>query len=110
MIEVEGHISIKKNGVCFLDPVKTQLLKKIKSTGSLNAAAKQLALSYQSAWTMINEINTSAPEPLVSKQRGGAHGGGAALTDYGERILKDYDIIQAQVDKAITQINVEINL
>jgi molybdate transport system regulatory protein len=110
MIEVECRISIKKDGVCFLDPVKTELLNQIGRTGSLNAAAKQLKVSYQHAWTMINEMNSSAPEPLVTKQRGGAHGGGAAITAYGEKILKDYYTIQAQVNKMVNPINVEINL
>ncbi len=110
MIEVECHISIKKDGICFLDPVKTELLNEIKRCGSLNSAAKKLKISYQHAWTMINEMNNSAPESLVTKQRGGAHGGGAVVTVYGEKILKDYYTIQAQVNKMVNQINVEINL
>ena len=110
MIEVECHISVKKNGNCFLDPVKTALLQEIRKNGSLNRAAKSLQTSYQHAWNMIKEMNDSAPEPLVAKQRGGSNGGGASITAYGEKILKDYFIIQAQVDKMVNQINVEINL
>jgi molybdate transport system regulatory protein len=110
MIEVECRISIKKDGVSFLDPVKTELLNEIKRSGSLNAAAKKLQISYQNAWTKINEMNNSAPELLVTKQRGGAHGGGAVITAYGEKILKDYYAIQAQVNKMVNQVNVEINL
>jgi N-terminal domain of molybdenum-binding protein len=110
MIEVECYISIKRNGISFLDPVKTRLLSEIKESGSLNGAAKKLEISYQHAWTMINEMNNAAPEPLVSKQRGGAHGGGAVVTSYGEKILKDYFAINSQVNKVVGQINVEINL
>lgn len=110
MIEVECHISIKKDGICFLDHVKTELLKMIKNTGSLNSAAKLLKISYQHAWNMINEMNNSAPEPLVIKKRGGANGGGAAVTTYGERILKEYDLILKQINKTVKQVNVEINL
>lgn len=110
MIEVNCRISIKKDGVSFLDPVKTELLNEIKRCGSLNSAAKTLKISYQHAWTMINEMNSSAPEPLVTKQRGGTNGGGAVITVYGEKILKDYYTIQAQVNKMVNQINVEINL
>lgn len=110
MIEVESQISIKKDGVCFLNPVRTALLNEIKNCGSLNKAAKTLKISYQHAWKMISEINSSAPEPLVTKQRGGAHGGGAEITLYGEKILKDYHSIQAKINKIVSQINVEINL
>jgi len=110
MIEVECHISIKKDGVCFLNPLKIELLKVIKSEGSLNSAAKFLKISYQHAWDLINEINSSAPEPLVTKRRGGANGGGAVVTTYGERIIKEYDSILKQVNKTVDQVNVEINL
>lgn len=110
MIEVECYISIKKDGVCFLDPVKTGLLTEIIKSGSLSGAAKQMKISYQHAWTMINEMNSSAPEQMIIKQRGGTQGGGAATTIYGEKILQEYRIIQAQVKKIVDQINVEINL
>ncbi len=110
MIEVECHISIKKDGVCFMNPVKTELLKAIRKTGSLNSAAKLQKISYQHAWEMINEMNQLAPEPMVIKQRGGNHGGGAAITTFGERILNEYDLILKQINKTVDQVNVEINL
>ena len=110
MIEVECHISIKKNGNCFLNPSKTALLLEILKCGSLLGAAKELKISYQNAWTMVNEMNRSAPSPLVIKQRGGLKGGGTEISGYGERILKEYKLIQAQINKVVDQINVEINL
>jgi len=110
MIEVECHISIRKDGSCFLSPVKTGLLHEIKQNGSLSGAAKKLKISYQHAWTMIDEMNRVAPEPLVIKQRGGANGGGAEISGYGLKILRDYALIEAQVKKLISQINVDINL
>jgi molybdate transport system regulatory protein len=110
MIEVECHISIKKNGNCFLGAVKTELLKEIIQSGSLSGAAKKMKISYQHAWNMIDQMNRVAPEPLVNMQRGGANGGGAEISVYGERILREYRQIEAQVEKLVSQINVEINL
>jgi molybdate transport system regulatory protein len=110
MIEVECHISIKKNGNCFLGAAKTALLKEIIVNGSLSGAAKKLRISYQHAWNMIDEMNRLAPEPMVYLQRGGANGGGAGISAYGERILREYAQIEAQVKKLVGQINVEINL
>jgi molybdate transport system regulatory protein len=110
MIEVECHITIKKNGRCFLGAARTELLKEIIESGSLSGAAKKLKISYQHAWNMIDEMNRVALEPLVIKQRGGANGGGAVISVYGERILLEYKQIEAQVKKMVSQINVEINL
>jgi molybdate transport system regulatory protein len=59
---------------------------------------------------MIDEMNRMAPYPLVLKQRGGANGGGTSVSDYGERMLREYLIIQAEINKVVAQINVEINL
>jgi len=110
MIEVEAQISINRNGVCFLNPVKTELLHEIKQGGSLSAAAKKMKISYQHAWTMIDEMNHTAPEPLVIKQRGGANGGGAEISIYGDKIIKEYQLITETIRKMVGQINVEINL
>ena len=110
MIEVECHISIKKDGKYFLNPLKTQLLKEIRKSGSLNSAAKNMEISYQHVWTMIDEMNRIAPLPLVLKQRGGANGGGTAVSEYGETMIREYLIIQAEINKVVAQINVEINL
>lgn len=110
MIEVECHISIKKNGSCFLAPIKIELLHEISKSGSLSGAAKKLKISYQHAWTMIDEMNRNAPSPLVIKQRGGANGGGAEISSYGIKMMDEYKQIEAQVKKLVNQINVEINL
>ena len=110
MIEVECHISIKKDGIGFLNPLKTQLLQEIRNNGSLSGAAKKMEISYQHVWTMIGEMNRIAPSPLVLKQRGGANGGGTAISGYGERMLREYLLIQAEIKKVVDQINVEINL
>ena len=110
MVEVECHISIKKDGNSFLAPMKTELLLEIMQNGSLRSAAKKLKISYQHAWTMIDDMNRVSPSPLVIKQRGGVNGGGAEITNYGAKMLKEYKLIEAQVQKVINQINVEINL
>lgn len=110
MIEVEVNISIKRDGIVFLNPVKTALLHEIKQCGSLSKAVQKLNISYQHAWTMIDEINRTAPEPLVIKQRGGINGGGTEISGYGAKILKEYQLINDTVGKIVGQINVEINL
>jgi len=93
-----------------LNPLKTQLLQEIKKNGSLSGAAKEMEISYQHVWTMIDEMNRNAPSPLVLKHRGGVNGGGTAISSYGERMLREYQIIQAEIQKVVNQINVEINL
>jgi len=109
MIEIECHISIKKDGICFLGASKRELLTEIIKNGSLSGAAKKMKISYQHAWNMIDEMNRIAPEPLVIKQRGGVNGGGANISLYGEKLLKEYQQIEDKVKYLVHQMNVEIN-
>jgi molybdate transport system regulatory protein len=110
MIEVECHISIKRNGHCFLDPLKIELLNEIIQCGSLNSAARKIGMSYQHVWTLIDVMNKTAFAPLIIKKKGGVNGGGAEISSYGKKILKEYKTIEKQVNNLITLINVEINL
>ncbi len=110
MIEIICNINIKRNGTAFLDSPKTSLLNAIDFSGSLSSAVKMLNISYQHAWNMINDMNKLAPQPLVVKQRGGLNGGGAQLSDYGKRVIKEYRFIEEHVNSLVQKINVEITL
>ncbi|WP_044117940.1 winged helix-turn-helix domain-containing protein [Alkaliflexus imshenetskii] len=110
MIEIICHIDILKNGTAILDGTKTSLLKQINALGSLSSAAKQLKISYQHAWNMVDEMNRLAPQPLVVKQRGGSNGGGTQLSEYGKRVIKEYVYIESHVISLVKKLNVEVSL
>jgi molybdate transport system regulatory protein len=108
--EVELQIFIKRNGRLLLGPGKIYLLREIQRGGSLRTAAKELNMSYQHAWNVIEEMNQVAPYPVVIKQRGGTGGGGAVLTEYGKRILSEFQLIETEVQKFLKRLNTELNL
>jgi molybdate transport system regulatory protein len=109
MVEVQSHITIKRDGKLFLGPMQIALLREIKQCGSLRSAAMALQISYQNAWSSICRINDISPQPIVIKQRGGLNGGGAEISEYGLKLIEEYEVIVAAVQKTIDQINVEIN-
>jgi len=88
---IEGDLEIVKNGQSFLTLKRILLLKMVKQTGSINAASKEMKMSYQQAWHFIKSMNEISPLPLVIQQRGGSNGGGAILTKFGERTIIEYD-------------------
>ena len=110
MTEVNLIINIKFNNHSLINPERIVLLKKIQQMGSLNAASKEMSISYQNAWTMIDEMNKIAPNPLVLKQRGGTGGGGAAISSYGSLILKEYSFIEQKILEFTRQLNTELNI
>jgi molybdate transport system regulatory protein len=78
-----------------IGPGKIALLEAIKSAGSISGAARKIGMSYRRAWLLVEEINGSLRSPAVEAATGGKQGGGAALTDVGERIIEIYHSIQS---------------
>ena len=84
-----------------LGPGKADLLEAIAETGSISAAGRQLKMSYRRAWLLVEELNGSFQSTLVAAGKGGAHGGGARLTDLGARVLKHFRSMERKTHKAI---------
>jgi molybdate transport system regulatory protein len=73
---------------------KADLLQGIDEEGSISAAGRRMAMSYRRAWSLVEEMNGHFAAPLVDSSRGGARGGGAALTDLGRSVLADYRALE----------------
>ena len=66
-----------------MGPGKADLLDAIRQTGSISASAKLMKMSYRRAWELVDVMNRCFDLPLVQTSPGGAHGGGAQLTELG---------------------------
>ena len=73
-----------------LGPGKAALLDAIRETGSISAAARRLGVSYRKAWLLVDQMNSSFLQPVVAAAKGGAKGGGAKVTPFGEDVLAWY--------------------
>lgn len=109
MTEVELHIHVKKDGKMLITPEKIRLLQIISITGSLLTASKEMGVSYNKAWNLLDSMNKSTNTPVVEKSRGGKGGGGAILTNYGKLILQEYGIMEKIVLGFAKKLNSEIN-
>ena len=83
-----------------IGPGKADLLELIDRTGSISAAAREMGMSFRRAWALVQIMNSAFAPPLVACETGGCHGGGAALTPQGSRVLKDYRAAEAAAMKA----------
>jgi len=83
-----------------IGPGKADLLEAIVRTGSISAAAKQMAMSYRRAWQLVGTMNRCFVEPLVILAIGGKQGGGALLSPLGDTVLKDYRALQRALESA----------
>jgi molybdate transport system regulatory protein len=79
-----------------LGPGKIRLLEAVGRSGSISQAGRSLDMSYRRAWLLIDDMNQCFREPVVTTQSGGAQGGGAALTPFGQELIETYRAIEAQ--------------
>lgn len=83
-----------------LGPGKADLLEAIAETGSIAAAGRRMRMSYKRAWMLTEAMNQMFAKPLVDAAKGGAHGGGAALTPLGQRMLEAYRRLESHATAA----------
>ena len=81
-------------------PGKAELLEAIRDTGSIAAAGRRMGMSYQRAWDLVAAMNAHFREPVVAPAKGGARGGGTALTPFGTEVLSAYREIEALAEAA----------
>jgi molybdate transport system substrate-binding protein len=89
-----------RRGQTILDQQVADLLVALDRTGSINAAAKLLQVSYRHAWLILNEANVNAGTPLFEATVGGSRGGGTRLTEHGRGALHIFQQVQRQVGTA----------
>ena len=84
-----------------IGPGKAMLLKSIRDTGSITAAARAMAMSYKRAWLLVESMNQAFAKPVVTAAPGGPKGGGAILTPFGAELLKRFHRMQTKASRAV---------
>ena len=79
---------------CSIGPGKVALLEAIEREGSLSVAARSIEMSYRRAWNLLDDLNRSFAQTVVSTAVGGVQGGGARLTDFGLALVKAFRALE----------------
>ncbi|MGL5467614.1 MAG: TOBE domain-containing protein [Shewanella sp.] len=101
-MDLHALLTLSLGDKSFANTRRIALLRQVANTGSISQGAKLAGISYKAAWDAINEMNTTMPEPVVSSEKGGKGGGGAKLTEFGERLLKVYSITSQVQEMALS--------
>lgn len=86
-IDVEGENAFGMGSVV--------LLRGVLSTGSLAGAAKELGMSYRTAWGRIRKIEERLGQPVLIKR--GGNKSGYQLSESGAQFLEAYEAMYAVV-------------
>ena len=103
MSEISIKIRLHHHDAIAFGPGKADLLDAIQSTGSISAAGRKMGMSYKRAWDLVQTMNQSFKQPLVSTSKGGSQKGGASLTTMGEQVLEQY----RQIEQSAADITAE---
>ncbi len=91
MYDLKLKLWLERDGRFVISDGRAKLLRKVKDTGSLAKAAKEMKMSYRHAWGILHRIAQSAGGAVVQSARGGTAGGVTTLTPFGEEILREYE-------------------
>jgi molybdenum ABC transporter molybdate-binding protein len=98
------RVWIEREGQAVLGEGRAELLAAIDTEHSITKAAKAAGMSYRRAWTMIQELNTAAGEPLVEAAVGGRQGGGARLTPKGHAAVEVYGAVRQSLTESAADV------
>jgi len=86
-----------------------QLLTAINECGSISSAAKNIGVSYKTAWDRIDALNNLSDKPLIQRVAGGKNGGGSKLTNFGREIVKGFTELQEEHNAFVKRLGTSLN-
>ena len=105
---VEGRLWMAGQNGANLTAERVALLEAIAEQGSISAAAKELGMSYRSAWDAVNSINNLADPPLLERHPGGRSGGATLLTQQGRNLIAAFRRMETEYQRLLQGMSHEI--
>ena len=100
---VRSKVWLEYRGRAFLGDGRLRLLAAVERTGSINAAARDLGISYRKGWAQLQAMEEHAPFPLLERRSGGRGGGATLLTADARAMLESFKRLREQVNTAADQ-------
>jgi molybdate transport system regulatory protein len=103
MLTKENHkpsckVWLEHKGKPILGKGGAEILQAIKEEKSISKAAKKVGMSYRYVWNYLAKTERILQKPIVDTYKGGRTGGGGAkLTELGEKLLKEYKLVEGYV-------------
>ena len=91
LMKVKFKIWMEQDGSVAFAEGRRMLLEAVDRLGSLNAAAKELGMSYRAAWGKMKATEKALGLKLLDVTTGGKGGGGAKLTHEARELVSSYN-------------------
>jgi molybdate transport system regulatory protein len=99
-IRVRSKVWLEVDGQSFLGDGRYRLLSAIQRNGSINAAARDLGMSYRKVWAQLQAMEKAAPFTLMERRIGGKDGGATHLTTEMLKLMTQYEKMRTMVNAA----------
>ena len=103
-VSVAATLSLLRADKAFLGGDRVDLLEAIGRFGSITRAAREVGVSYKTAWDAVDAMNNAAERPLVDRAAGGLGGGGTRLTEEGKGTVLLYRVLQDEHQRFIERL------
>ncbi|MBF8276968.1 MAG: hypothetical protein HW390_2041 [Candidatus Brocadiaceae bacterium] len=97
-MKIRFKIWLEENGGVAFAEGRKMLLESVDRLGSINAAAKELGMSYRAAWGKIKATEKVLGLKLLEVVTGGKGGGGATLTKDARELVAKYKKYNVRMD------------
>lgn len=98
MIRIRSKIWLEVDGLPFLGDGRYRLLKAVEQSGSINAAARTLGMSYRKVWAQLQAMEETSPFPILIRRIGGRDGGASQLSEEILELMKGFQQLRDQVN------------
>ena len=107
-LRVRSKIWLELDGKPVFGQGREDLLRLIRETGSINAAAREMGIPYRRAWSYIDAMEKRLGFPLVVRQKGGTGGGESTLSPQATALLEKFHSLKknfnGMVDRKFTRL------
>jgi molybdate transport system regulatory protein len=104
--KVEVIVRLANGGRLTLEDLA--MIEAIRAERSILAASRATGVSYRKCWLMVDALNRTFETPVFATFPG-RRGGGAQLTDFGERLVALYRSMERRSRSASAQALAELN-
>lgn len=92
-LRCRNRLILSKEGD-FFDPEVYRLLRFIDETGSIQAAAARMDMSYTKGWKMVNRLEKEMGFLFLNRCNGGKNGGSSTITQEGRSFMERYHAME----------------
>ena len=98
-VKIKSKLWLEKSGKLVFGEGKSELLKAIERTGSINKACERIGISFRHGWGYITAIEKRLGFKLIERSKGGKGGGGSCLTPRGRDLVQKFDRLKNIINK-----------